>query len=43
MQRTGMPPGPILREPAAALRELGIDDPHVFELERLTLSADLTG
>ena len=32
-----------LRELAAALRELGIDDPHVFGLERLALSADLTG
>ena len=26
-----------LRELAAALRELGIDDPHVFDLERLAL------
>ena len=32
-----------LRELAAALRELGIDDPHVFGLERLALSADGTG
>ena len=32
-----------LRELAAALRELGIDDSHVFWLERLALSADPTG
>ena len=32
-----------LRELAAALRELEIDDPHVFGLERLTLEADDTG
>ena len=28
-----------LRELAAALRELGIDDPHVFGLERLALAS----
>ena len=32
-----------LRELAAALRVLGIDDSHVFGLERLALAADLTG
>ena len=34
-----------LRELAAALRELGIDDPHVFGLERLVSSStrDLHG
>ena len=32
-----------LRELAAALRELGIDDPHVFGLERLALSGDEAG
>ena len=32
-----------LRELAAALRELEIDDPHVFRLERLAREADDTG
>ena len=32
-----------LRELAAVLRELEIDDPHVFGLERLALEAEASG